>query len=161
MSLIEFGHVCTRKIVTQKEAFKAASNVHLSGHGGTNDGIIGAAAAVGLTASGWSGRFIEYGRLRDFPEQISVSGLEGSNMLVISVDRDARVPAPDDIVYTKGWLRPRLWGNMAVVLVALREEGIWESVGERRRDPRNGEGNTEVLFERPATFSPSPPFHNS
>jgi tRNA(Ile2) C34 agmatinyltransferase TiaS len=130
--LIEFGYLCTRKIVTQKDAIQAASSSHLSGHGGTNDGIIGAAAAVGLTASGWSGRFIEYGRLRDFPEQISVSELERSNMRVVSVDRDAKVPAPDDLVYTKGWLRPRLWGDRAVVLVVPIEEGAWESVGRKR-----------------------------
>ena len=68
----------------------------LSGHGGTNGGIIGAAAAVGLTASGWSGRFIEYGRLRDFPSTMTVSELERSHMKVVSVDpRDAAVPAPD------------------------------------------------------------------
>lgn len=57
--LISFGHLCATIIVTQKEAFQAASGIHLSGHGGSNDGIIGAAAAVGLTASGWYGRFIE------------------------------------------------------------------------------------------------------
>ena len=49
--LIAFGQRCTEKIVTQREALEAAKEIHLSGHGGTNDGIIGAAAAVGLTAS--------------------------------------------------------------------------------------------------------------
>lgn len=132
--LIEFGYLCTRKLVTQKEAMKAALGVHLSGHGGNSDGIIGAAAAVGLTASGWSGRFIEYGRLRDFPEQIAVSELESSRMGVISVDRDARVPGPDDLVHTNGWLRPRLWGGRAVVLVSPIEEGVWEAIGKKRRD---------------------------
>jgi tRNA(Ile2) C34 agmatinyltransferase TiaS len=63
--LISFGRACTRRVVTQAEAIQAASGVHLSGHGGTNDGIVGAAAAVGLTAYGWGGRFIEFGRLRD------------------------------------------------------------------------------------------------
>lgn len=159
--LIEFGYLCTRKIVTQKEAIKAASNSHLSGHGGTSDGIIGAAAAVGLTASGWSGRFIEYGRLRDFPEEIAVSELERSNMQVISVDRDARVPAPDDLVCANGWLRPRLWGGRAVVLVAPLEEGVWESVGKKRRNRKEEKGISTALSERSANFSPSPAFHNS
>ena len=133
--VIEFGHACTRKIVTQKEALRAAGGAHLSGHGGTNDGIIGAAAAVGLTASGWSGRFIEYGRLRNLPDVLAVSDLERSAMKVVSVDRDARVPAPGDVVHTKGWLRPRLWGGRAVVLVSPLGEGVWESVGEKRRKP--------------------------
>jgi len=159
--LAEFGRRCTSRVVNQAEALRAASGVHLSGHGGTNDGIIGAAAAVGLTAQGWSGRFIEYGRLRDFPERISVSELERSNMLVVAVDRDDRVPAPNDLVYTRGWLRPRLWGDRAVVLVAPIEEGIWESVGEKRRNRKDGKENSGFLSERPATYSPPPTLHNS
>jgi tRNA(Ile2) C34 agmatinyltransferase TiaS len=131
-SLIGFGRTCTSRIVTQKDALEAASKSHLSGHGGTNDGIIGAAAAVGLTASGWSGRFIEYRKLRMFPDPIRVLELERSNIVVVSNDRDARVPAPEDIVHTKGWLRPRLWGNRVVLLVTPKNEGVWESVGEKR-----------------------------
>ena len=131
-SLIAFGRTCTSRIVTQREALEAARKSHLSGHGGTNDGIIGAAAAVGLTASGWSGRFIEYGELRKFPDPIRVLELERSHILVVSNDRDARVPADEDLVHTKGWLRPRLWGNRAVLLVAPKEDGVWESVGQKR-----------------------------
>ena len=153
--LMDFGYLCTRKIVTQKEAIEAASGSHLSGHGGTKDGIIGAAAAVGLTASGWSGRFIEYGRLRDFPEELTVSELERSNMRVVSVDRDARVPAPEDLVLTKGWLRPRLWGDKAVVLLAPVEEGVWESLGEKRRNGKEAKQNHGALSDRPAIYSPS------
>jgi tRNA(Ile2) C34 agmatinyltransferase TiaS len=130
--LIAFGRACTATIATQKEAMEAASSSHLSGHGGSNDGIIGAAAAVGLTASGWSGRFIEYGRLREIPDPVRVSELERWNIVVVSGDRDARVPAPEDIVCTKGWLRPRLWGKRAVLLVTPRDGGVWESLGERR-----------------------------
>ena len=130
--LIAFGRACTSRLVTQKEALEAASKSHLSGHGGTNDGIIGAAAAVGLTASGWSGRFIEYGKLRKFSDPIRVLELERSNIVVVSSDRDARVPTPEDIVHTKGWLRPRLWGKRAVLLVSPKEDGVWESIGEKR-----------------------------
>jgi len=140
--LIAFGRACASRVVTQKEALEAASKAHLTGHGGTNDGIIGAAAAVGLTASGWSGRFIEYGKLRKFSDPIRVLELERSNVVVVSNDRDARVPAPEDIVHTKGWLRPRLWGKRAVLLVTPRDEGVWESMGERR----NKENETGVTY---------------
>jgi tRNA(Ile2) C34 agmatinyltransferase TiaS len=137
-SLVAFGRDCTARIVTQREALEAASASHLSGHGGTNDGIIGAAAAVGLTVSGWSGRFIEYGKLRRFSDPIRVSELERSNIVVVSGDRDARVPAPEDLVYTKGWLRPRLWGRRAVLLVTPKNGGAWESIGERRNKAKQG-----------------------
>jgi len=131
-ALMALGRTCTSRVVTQRDALEAARRSHLSGHGGTNDGIIGAAAAVGLTASGWSGRFIEYKKLRNFPDPIRVLELERSDILVVSSDNDTRVPAPEDLVYTKGWLRPRLWGGRAVLLVTPKGEGVWESVGKKR-----------------------------
>ena len=131
-ALEAFGLTCTAKIVFQNDARLAAGNAHLSGHGGTNDGIIGAAAAVGLTSSGWSGRFIEYSRLREFPDTLAVSALLQKNIQVVSVDRDACCPRPEDIVHTKGWLRPRLWGNTAVLPVKPAGVGLWESLGNKR-----------------------------
>jgi hypothetical protein len=138
--LIHFGRACTSRVVTQKEALQAASGSHLSGHGGTNGGIIGAAAAVGLTAHGWGGRFIEFGRLRDFPEKVLVSDLERSGIAVVSVDRDAQVPAPEDVVDTKGWLRPRLWGGRPVLPVIPRAGNLWETVEERKARKRKKGG---------------------
>jgi len=140
--LVSFGRLCTGKVVTQQDAVRAVDGVHLSGHGGTNDGIIGAAAAVGLTAYGWGGRFVEFGRLRDFPEVVSVSELERAGIAVVSVDRDARLPVPGDVVDTKGWLRPRLWGGKAVLPVTRKGEKTWETLEERKsrmKDKKGGE----------------------
>ena len=136
--LISFGRLCATRIVTQSEALEAASGAHLSGHGGTNDGIIGAAAAVGLTAYGWSGRFIEFGRLRDLPQKVSVSELENTGIAVVSIDRDGRVPAIEDWIDTKGWLRPRLWGGTAVLPVIPGDDHTWEMVGEKKRNEKRG-----------------------
>jgi hypothetical protein len=141
--LIAFGRECTNRVVRQWDALEAARGMHLSGHGGTNDGLIGAAAAVGLTAEGWSGRFIEFGRLRDLPETIRVSELLEHDILTVSLDRDGKVPAPEDLVSTKGWLRPRLWGNKPVLPVMPMESGIWESVGGKRRKVEGGKRNAE------------------
>jgi hypothetical protein len=130
--LIRFGRACATKVVTQKDALRAASGSHLSGHGGTNGGIIGAAAAVGLTAHGWAGRFIEFGRLRDFSEKVLVSGLERTGIMVVSIDREAEIPAPEDVVDTKGWLRPRLWGGKAGLPVTSKGKKLWEVLGQKR-----------------------------
>ncbi|MDD5475705.1 MAG: hypothetical protein PHU03_04225, partial [Syntrophales bacterium] len=132
-SLQLFGRQCTLKIVSQADAMRAAGGVHLSGHGGTNGGIIGAAAAVGLTASGWHGRFIEFSSLRDFPDPVLVSRLEEKNIRLAPLDRDGCGPLPDDRVRTKGWLRPRLWGHEAVLPVTPVGPGFWESLGEKRK----------------------------
>ena len=131
-ALEQFGRQCTARVVTLKDAVKAAGSAHLSGHGGTNGGMIGAAAAVGLTASGWSGRFIEYDGLRDFPDEVIVAALMQKNIRVISLDRDACCPRPEDMVNTKGWLRPRLWGHDVVLPVKPAGAGLWESLGEKR-----------------------------
>lgn len=141
-ALETFGVLCTARVVSQRDALEAAGSAHLSGHGGTNDGIIGAAAAVGLTASGWSGRFIEYAGLRDFPEQVTVTALMQKNIRVVSLDRDACCPCPEDIVNTKGWLRPRLWGHQVVLPVKPAGTGLWESLGEKRNP--NKKKNQEV-----------------
>jgi len=133
VNLISFGKLCATWIVTQKDAMQAASGIHISGHGGTNDGIIGAAAAVGLTASGWSGRFIEFADLRSFPDTVTVGDIEKYGIVVVSLDRDAMVPASDDIIHTKGWLRPRLWGHKPILPVICKGKNMWESVGEKRK----------------------------
>ena len=130
--LISLGHFCTQRIVTQKEVLYAADGIHLSGHGGTNEGIIGAAAAVGLTASGWCGRFIEFGSIRDFPQELSVADLERAGIQVVSLDRDTIIPDPSDIVNTRGWLRPRLWGFKPVLPVLPTSKNRWESIGGKR-----------------------------
>jgi hypothetical protein len=135
--LMAFSRECTNRIMTQKDAMEVSCGMHLSGHGGTHDGIIGAAAAVGLTAQGWSGRFIEYGRLRDLPDVVRVSDLDRLNILAISLDRDGLVPAPEDLVHTNGWLRPRLWGNRPILPVVPKGKGAWESLGGKRRKDKS------------------------
>ena len=130
--IVDFGRFCTHSVSTQKQALQAARNVHLSGHGGTNDGIIGAAAAVGLTHWGWSGRFIELEGLREWPEQTTVSELMENGIEAVSVDRDAKIPAPSDFVITNGWLRPLLMGHRPILLVMPKAPSIWESLHHKR-----------------------------
>lgn len=128
-----FGRLASTCIVTQGAAMAAAADGHLSGHGGSHDGIIGAAAGVGLTLSGWSGRFIEFKGLRDFADIVSVADLERRRIRVLAVDRDALVPAATDRVDTRGWLRPRLWGGTAVLPVENAGDGAWRSIHAKRR----------------------------
>lgn len=126
--LMDFGRLASTRIVSQKEAMQAINGFHLSGHGGTNDGIIGSAAGVGLTISGWSGRFIEFNGLRDFDTVVRVADLEARGIRVLSVDRNALVTGPEDMVDTRNWLRPRLWAGGAVLPVESGGQGMWRSI---------------------------------
>jgi tRNA(Ile2) C34 agmatinyltransferase TiaS len=55
-----FGRRCQSQVVSRTDARQLASTccVHVEGLGGTEDGIIGALAAVGLAASGSDGRIV-------------------------------------------------------------------------------------------------------
>jgi hypothetical protein len=131
--LVEFGRHCTHAISTQKAALEAARNVHLTGHGGTNDGIIGATAAVGLTLSGWAGRYIEFDNLRELPVQTRVGDLRTHGIDTLSIDRDARIPSSEDIVNTHGWVRPRRVGHRPVLLVKPLGDCAWENIDCKRK----------------------------
>jgi hypothetical protein len=90
-----------------------------------------------LTISGWSGRFIEFGDLRSFPDEILVSKLNHTGIKVVTMERDAEIPAPDDTVTTNGWLRPRLLGHQPVLFVNSAGRGRWQNMYWKRRKTNN------------------------
>ena len=57
--LIDYGYRAKEDIITKEEAYTLAArlNIHLSEHGGTGDGIIGAMAGAGLRMTANDGRF--------------------------------------------------------------------------------------------------------
>ncbi|PKL40645.1 MAG: hypothetical protein CVV44_03315 [Spirochaetae bacterium HGW-Spirochaetae-1] len=57
--LMDFGHRAKRTVLTKEEAYGLAAElgIHLSEHGGTGQGIIGALAGTGLRLEGNDGRF--------------------------------------------------------------------------------------------------------
>ena len=65
--VIAFGHDAKRRVLTKEEARALAkkSSIRLEGLGGTEDGVIGALAGIGLAATGNDGRFIQIGRIRE------------------------------------------------------------------------------------------------
>jgi tRNA(Ile2) C34 agmatinyltransferase TiaS len=127
-----FGKKCLVEKMSQEDARLFAQSAHLSGHGGTNDGIIGAAAGVGLTHSGMTGRFNEYKingvKLRDIPEETEAGFLRNSGIELLSMDRSGKVPDDSETVLNYGWLRPMLFLRKAVLPVKTLEKGVWETV---------------------------------
>ena len=159
-ALVAFGRRAAVEVVSQAEAHAAAAGAHLSGHGGTEDGVIGAAAGVGLTAEGWNGRLIEYrsgfGHLRDVPEPVAVADLEAAGITVVSIDRDAPVPLPEGLVHADGWLRPRLWAGRPVLPVQRDGAGGWFAPGPRTigavppgEDPAIGDDDSPPVLAGP------------
>lgn len=136
-NMVAYGQAVTGMTMTQKDAMNATRNIFLEGLGGTNDGIIGAAAAVGLTKYGWCGRFIEYGRLRSLGRDLHVADLEENGIRVVSIDRDPLVPLPSDQIIKSNWIRPSLWGGQPVLQVKMVEKSVWEPAhGKRKKNKK-------------------------
>jgi tRNA(Ile2) C34 agmatinyltransferase TiaS len=130
--LVSYALETTGKRMSQKQAMQATEKLTLMGLGGTNDGIIGAAAAVGLTKYGWCGRFIEYGTLRKLEEPLCVGDICDAGIQVVSVDRDPVVPLPGDELVSGSWIRPSLWAGKPVLQVKRVESGVWQTAHGKR-----------------------------
>lgn len=68
--ITEFGRMCQIQIVTQEMArtLAATHGIFLKGLGGTEGGIIGSLAAVGLAVTGNDGRVVQHG---EWPDNLS------------------------------------------------------------------------------------------
>jgi hypothetical protein len=95
-AVVAFGRRCQRELIAQREARELAKmyGIHLEGLGGTEDGVIGALAAIGLAAGGDDGRVVgtpswphEFGGPQELAE-LRARGVEvrrlDSNELVIA-----------------------------------------------------------------------------
>lgn len=136
-ALKEFGKLCLVRKVTQAEAHAAVGSGHLSGHGGTNDGVIGAAAGVGLTALGDSGRlneWIEPGFIRGLPQETTAGFLREHSVEPLAIDKNAAWIPDGDIVDNRGWLRPNWVRGRAVLPVLGVEPNRWRTLSKKKGD---------------------------
>jgi len=118
-----FGHRAQQEVVTQDEArsIAAAHAIRLIGLGGTEDGVIGALAAVGLAASGNDGRYVLVGQSRE------LSGLQPVAAVLAAGIADVRTL--DGRRVTEGMimtdkLRPARRGAQPIAFVRWAE-GYW------------------------------------
>lgn len=72
--LIAFGYRAKEEVLTKEEAYQLAEqlNIHLTEHGGTGQGIIGALAGAGLRLSGKDGRYRGKLKIKSTSDVISV-----------------------------------------------------------------------------------------
>ncbi|NLX49110.1 MAG: ABC transporter substrate-binding protein [Methanospirillum sp.] len=81
-SLVAFGQDAQRIVLDQERARTLARNlgITLRGLGGTEDGVIGALAGIGLASTQNDGRYLMYGRVREMVEPCPVSDLIASGV---------------------------------------------------------------------------------
>jgi tRNA(Ile2) C34 agmatinyltransferase TiaS len=116
-----FGHRAQGQLVSQDEAraLAAAHQIPLLGLGGSEDGVIGALAAVGLAASGEDGRYVAVGRSRDLTGLRPVSDLLEAG--IAAVQTSAGEPVTDGLVQTEK-LRPARRGGLPIAVVEWEGE---------------------------------------
>jgi len=137
-----FGARASSEVLVQADALDLArrEGIALMPLGGTGDGVIGALAAVGLTADGNAGRFLEYrGGLRAFGPRVSARALRQRGITPVSVSRNGEMVPLDADIETGDWVRPRLLGGRPVLLVEPTPEG-WRCFD---RKSRSGESQDE------------------
>lgn len=117
-----FGRRCQCELVSQGEARKLAAGhgIYLEGLGGTEGGVIGALAAVGLMATADDGRVIHFGDLCDDPFQVggplSIATLQSKGVAEVRCVTTGAV-IEDGVVDVGKRLRPNLRGDRVVLFV--------------------------------------------
>jgi hypothetical protein len=129
----DWGIRCQRELVKQSEARQIAAEQHiyLEGLGGTQDGVIGALAAVGLMATKNDGRVIHFDSngadWYDLTGCLDVNEIRqhGVNEILIMGTGE---PLPAGIVDIGKRLRPNYRQGKVVLYVAQNESLAWEAV---------------------------------
>ena len=122
-AITDFGRRVQRQLVAQVEArtLAARHGLLLSGLGGTQDGVIGALAAVGLAACGNDGRYVQVGRSRELKGLLPVNELLATCISAIQT-QDGRTVAGGLVMADK--LRPARRGGQPVAVVEW-QDGHW------------------------------------
>lgn len=128
------------EIVTKDEAVRLAaeSGALLQQLGGTGLGIIGALAGCGLRASGDDGRFLTLLGARAIKGEIAVGELKSRVAIDVVADQEGRALGDDEVIDTRGRVRPELRGGR-IVLDVRRQDGRHAVTGRR-----DGEGEADL-----------------
>jgi hypothetical protein len=128
--VVRFGQLAQLGMTTQTTARQVAaeSGVHLEGLGGTEGGVIGALAAVGLAATGNDGRIVQWG---DWPDDlrsvVDVAEILARDVQVQTIDGGESVFSGTVDLVKK--LRPVLRDGEAILFVTRGRDGAgWTAV---------------------------------
>ena len=125
--IIDFGRRAKTELVDQAQAREIAehSGCILRGLGGTEGGVIGALAGIGLAATGEDGRFVLVGRSRDLEGAQTVQAIISCGIAQVR-STDGKI-LKEGLVETGGKLRPALREHQPILFVQQPEDNssIW------------------------------------
>ncbi len=121
--IIEWGNRAKVEVLTQDEGRKmaAGAGIYLEGLCGTEDGIIGALAAIGLRKGGNDGRFIWLKgkqELREIPSGIySIHQLKQELQLDKIISLNKEIVADSDLIFIEEWIRPIHQNHQKILII--------------------------------------------
>jgi hypothetical protein len=118
-TLIAFGYKVKEKVVTKEEAYSLAQQlgIHLSEHGGTGQGVIGALAGAGLRLSGNDGRLKGKLKLKSENGVISVADILSQSQVDIVRSLEGVVLADNVLIRLGDMVKSVLLDGKNVLLV--------------------------------------------
>jgi hypothetical protein len=121
--LMTFSRQAKNTVLTKEQAYALASDlgIHLSEHGGTGQGIIGALAGIGLRMTGNDGRFRGKLSMGD-ADQCTIAELIAHPKIDEVRSTDGTLPELSDTVFVAGKLKVVVLDHRAVCLVQRSEE---------------------------------------
>jgi hypothetical protein len=117
--LVEFGMRAKGTVLTKEEAYRLAGQlgVHLSEHGGTGGGVIGALAGTGLRLSGNDGRFRGRFKIGNINDVVAVSDIKSQTGVHIVKSLNGYRLEDHDSVRLGEKVKAVLMGGKTVLLV--------------------------------------------
>ncbi len=131
-AIVDWGKRCQREFVVQDDARRLASKFHiyLKGLGGTEGGVIGALAAVGLLAAGDGGRVVHLGSSPD--DFYDVSGWQSVESLRgRGIDEVQCVGSRQSITFGEVDVGKRLRPNLCEGKVVLFVEAALDAIAPK------------------------------
>jgi hypothetical protein len=144
--VIEFGNWAAAEVLTKEAAYGLAGDegIILEEHGGTGGGVIGALAAVGLSAGGNAGRYVQLRGIKEVTGLVTVGALLRDTDIAAVVDERGEPLDEAATVDSLGWIRPSLIGGTPVLRVKAAghpgRKDLWEPVLKSKKAQREGAG---------------------
>ncbi len=130
--LIQFGFKAKKEILNKEAAYKTAEycSIHLSEHGGTGQGIIGAIAAIGLRMTGNDGRFQGKIKLKDIGEAMGIEEILANTEIAEVQSIDGQVLASCETLIVGNKIKTVLLEGKRKLLV-YRKNDEWHTCTNR------------------------------
>lgn len=134
--LLAFGQAAKERVLTKQDAYDLAARLglHLSEHGGSGQGVVGALAGAGLRLGGNDGRL--KGQLRiGLPGEVrSVASLQAESLVEEVRTLAGAAPRPDDRVELGEKIKTVLIEGRSVLLLeeSGRADVLWKTCSRQR-----------------------------